>query len=366
MKKILSAFLTIAFLLSFSSTAFAYNDSGETKDSKKSETIILKHEGHGTYKKTQDKNENTITATATEDADIYHIKDAQYVTAVGNDKYLLVDRLDIVIDDFSKNTPSLQKYKVPAEICEEMKKNIAIQKELGNKDLEIAVFAPSLAKTTESNELTQNSGMITGFGLSNTYGMLTENGLQKLYEEVLPTQYYTYNGYSMKDYMVKYWHNHTPVIEKNGNTALSNAATFINFGVTIAGTFINLPAFVVYGIGTSALDVYEIFNGPVVYGTSGDYMYTMVTYDYITKWTYVWSSNIWQLGCMSEKYWLDQQATTQFFASNGDIEQTTVTLNAPYNTENYNYPAPTAVQYMGYVWVDEPLRLRIYDTTVVF
>ncbi len=365
-KRLFTAFLAFVIVLGFTTTVSA-SDSTQQKGVENAETITLSPNGHGEYAKTDEKSSNTITATATEDAEIYHIENEKYVVLTANDTYLLVDKVDIPIDTFSKEASVFKDYNVPEELIADIEKTIAEQNNLGNKDLEVAVFAPSLVKTETNAVLNPTSNLANTVQLMNDIAAFGDNEITPLWSEVLQPTYYTYNGYSLMDYMVKYWNSSTGMVERTGVSVKTIADTFIDFSVTAAGVVSKCVAFPAYGILTSALDVYQAIKGPVAYGSNSDRMYTNVIYDKILKSTQVYDYGGWNVGCISEKVWINRHDTYQFYSSTGESYLNQFSINQVYYTDKYLNPAATAVMYYSYIrWRDTPVQIQIYSTTCVF
>lgn len=225
---------------------------------------------------------------------------------------------------------------------DEIRDVIETQKELGNSDFKIEIFAPSIAKTSD---------------------------MQIMADEPLGYTYYTYNynnkTYYMRDYSVKYSNVRSDDYEVEGSTALSTAKAFISFVISIASNFsTTLNAF---SLGKSAYEVYSAEYGNVGSGSSNDIIRTSLVYSWIHKQTVARDlyGEYAGLGCSSYKAWLDHHETYQYYGAIGQGYLLKPYIGQELYSEHFQNPSPTAIVY-GYTgYIDYFLRTTIHGRSLV-
>lgn len=120
----------------------------------------------------------------------------------------------------------------------------------------------------------------------------------------------------------------------------------MNLAITVAGTVYSLPVFAAYGIGSSALSVYQDIYGTISSGTSADYLNTYTSYDKLIKYTYVGTSqNAKSYGCTSYKAWINTTYMDQYYAQKGQRNATSTYQNKTYFSSSFESSIKKAIQY---------------------
>lgn len=263
--------------------------------------------------------ETVVYGTSQDNGDTYILPNGKYLTKAYEDTYLLSDKINVNIDDFMSNTEVFNRYNVSNNLRDEMQSIILAQKALGNKELVIEAYAPSI------------------------------DVRQPLGDEPLGTRYYTYylNGttYNLKDYSVKYSNLSTGMKQVKDTEALPAAKEFVYFLLykTGEGLLEQLGAF------SKLLSAYEVYKqacGTVTTAQRGDLLYTNLIWDKITKETYC-EDPIGEYpnpGCVSYKVWLNRHDTYQYYASTGQSYLIKPVLNKTVYSDHFANPAAEAIQ----------------------
>lgn len=159
----------------------------------------------------------------------------------------------------------------------------------------------------------------------------------------------------MKDYKTKYWNCSTGMLENRTTNAKDIANAFFNLTISCVGTFSTVVS--VFGIGVSALGVYQAFHGPVVYGQQGDYVSTNTIYDKIEKLTSVYIAGNWQPGSYTYKVWLNRADVYQFYGWTGASDLQQKSISTVHYSQYYNDVA-WAILNAPTVQYDYPVRLQ--------
>ncbi len=184
---------------------------------------------------------------------------------------------------------------------------------------------------------------------------------------------YTYNGksYKMKDVSVKYTNMHIDK-KKEGTSTLNVAKNFASLIFASAdGISRTIAVFGKYaGIAMSAYDLYKSIRGEVRYGSSGDYINTLIVYSKIIKETYtedIVMHDYPNAGCVSHKVWLDRNDTYHFYQSKGGTSELTKTsLREEIFSPHFKNPAPTAINNgISSMHYDLPLKTTFYGATCI-
>lgn len=350
MKKVISCFLTLTMMVAMIMPVSAENIIEPFNDITFAEYI-----GHGEFKILEGLsigwvNENIdtlsdgdkVSVIATEDKEIYKINDNKYLTLAHDNKYLLSDKIDVCINDYESNNSVFERYKISQNMRDEIKEVITKQKELGNSDFKIEVFAPSIAQ---------------------------KGDVQIMADEPLGYSYYTYNynnqTFYMRDYSVKFSNVRTDDYEQSGTATLNKAKSFVNFIIAITSNWSSTIS--AFSLGQSAYDVYSAMYGTVGSGSSSDMMRTALVYSWIHKETIVRDlyGEYAGSGCSSYKAWLDHHETYQYYGAVGQGYLTKPNLGKALYSEHFQNPAPTAINY-GYTgYTDYFLSTKIHGRNVV-
>lgn len=284
-----------------------------------------------------------VYANTIEQGYCYIMADGKYLINAYNDIYQLSDRIEVDVENFSSNSEELNRYNVSEDLRFEIQSIINEQKSIGNDELEIEIFAPSI------NQTSSLAGEDT-------------------------TQYYTYTldgvTYDMKDYSVKFSNLHTGFISKTDQEALSTAKAFVNFVVSCAGTQSKIvSAFsTVAGISQSAYDVYKSIHGEVRGAQYGDMIETNLIWDKLIKETYCADpiyGDFPNAGCITYKVWLNRHDTYQFYQDTGEGFLVQPSLNKIMYSPLFNNPCPEAIANGIHTsYVDKWLYTTVFDTKV--
>lgn len=328
--KFISMLIIITLCVSTYSVTYATSSS---KILDEQSNLVLQMDEYGQYKIATQKGYETVSAKATEDEEIFHLYDNKYVTWAYDDIYQLVDKIDVDINDFKLNNSIFSQYGISQTLIDNMEKAIVEQKEIGNDNFAISIYAPSMINAKQGNVTTEYS-------------------------------YYYYNGKHFRDISVKYWHMRTDMIENKGSNAKDIANAFINFIISAIG--VGSTSVSAFGAGLSALDVYQAAYGTVSYGSHADYTNTLVVYDKIEKQTDMEFAGSWHdPGCISYKVWLDRNDTYQFYSSSGNSHLSKTPINFTYYSESFQSAAARVLYNFPTTYYDDAIRFRIYSTTVV-
>lgn len=346
MKKIISILLSLVAIFTLTIPTLAVQT-----DYQQNATIAFSNNGHGQFAITSEtppntnsiigKSEETIVATKTKNDEIYHYKENQYLVQASESTYLLTNKIDINVDNFTVNEATLNFYSVSANMREDMVAVIEAQKAIGNDELEISIYAPS-------------------FDYSNA--VLLAN-------EPVGTSYYTYNhnGYTyyMKNHTIEYRNLSTGMKAKNGTSALSTAKAWGNFIVSAVGTVSDAVAG--FGIFSSAYELFKAYRGEALVGSSDDQLYTNLIYDRLMKETSVRDiDGEYIIGNCSYKAWLNRHDCYQFYSDNGESYFDELSLNSVHFSENFENPNLSAVQhYGGSFYIDGFLYTELLGHTVL-
>ena len=338
LKKAISVALCVVMLAMIASTAVADDTSDSVGNP---ETLYFSHVGHGQYETTRQRSAGAISATVTEGEGLYHIEGERYLSRVDDNRFLLVDRINMPIESAFQRNSIYRNYQMPEYVVNRIERTIAQQKALGNDDLEISIFMPGVVVEPQDSEQIAP--------LSTT------------------TSYYWLNGHRLRDTTILMGNMAAGPITNTGSNVFSTAGALIDLSVGVAGMFVSVPLFTAYGIGMSALAVYRAVRGPVVRGSSTDQIQMNLVYQRWDRLTSVEVNGVWHLGCISERVVLQRVYTWQFFADNGQTYRAVSHLSQLFVTENFGNPGPTAIRWWASGgWADAPITTRVLNTTVVF
>lgn len=168
----------------------------------------------------------------------------------------------------------------------------------------------------------------------------------------------------MKDANIKYVNLTSSMVEFEGTNAKAQAEGFVNVVVSAVGTVSKTIS--VFGVGKSLYDLYKAAVGPVDYGRGGDRTNSLLVYDRIVKRTSVYQTGVDEYieGCVSQKVWLNRLDTYQFYGATGVAKLLQPSINKEHFSENFNNPS-MAILMAGPIYFDEPIRAKLYNTTVV-
>lgn len=339
-KKIISVTLSFVITLlpiinSYASNIDYYNQHDDT--------IILTYGDHGTLRKVDKSNiskniqplsseekESFFIAKSTGDNEVYYISEDQYALFVDNDTFVLSTKVDLINEDQSVNIDKIDAYKIPKDMKEEIVKAAQQQKTIGNNDFEISVFVPY--NKSQSNEIV-------------TYGSpITEE-----------TNYYSYNGYRLRDWIVRYTHMSFGG-EKVGSKVIDIAKSFTGLIITVGSNIEKVSLFFdAAGAATTLFDVVSSLHGTIKHGSTSDRVYSYTIYNKIEKQTQVDNNGVWSVGVNSRKVWLDKTETRNYYASTGKTFDKTNIINKSIYSENFNNPAPQAINWYQNMGISDSL-----------
>jgi len=360
MKKIICLISIISLLIVGTVPINAYNEM-LCENLITTEYFVAEYNGHGEYtvhkingsiNNNSDKKtmlpENMISIIPTEDDEMYYVSDNKYLVNVYDDKYILAEKVTINSKLYDDNIVIFDNYNIPEDVKNNIESVMISQMEMGNNDLGIELYVPAAVSSD----------------------------VQIMANEPLGTTYYNYEYdniiYHMMDYSVKYYNLSTGMIERTGTSALATAKTFTDFVLSIPGVVVDeIVEHVIsaFGLFESAYDLYVAICGPVVYGSSGDRLYTSLIYDRIVKYTYVQDpvfGDYPEPSCVAHKVWLNRHDTYQYYSSTGESHLAKESINMEFYTPNFRNPAPAAIENgFGSCQVDFPFQVTIHGTRVI-
>lgn len=220
MKRAISTILASSMIFGMSSTVLSDNLKAK-EDSQEMVSLvtegIFEYNGHGEFTKSESasfsRNQNisnsvdnlnnggVITASPTNDTDLYKIDEEKYLSRAYDNTFLLVDKIDVNIDNFSENEDVFTSYHISEYAQQEMQEVIAAQKELGNEEFSIEIYAPGEQ----------------------------DDGIMPMGNAPLGTRYYNYysfvygRSFDMMDYSIKYRTCYTDDVVVKGTSCLELA-----------------------------------------------------------------------------------------------------------------------------------------------
>lgn len=251
-----------------------------------------------------------------------------------------VGRLDVSVEDESSFNELIANEDVPAEIKNAIRAEYERAKEIGNEDLEITYFSPSLL---EPASVTGGDETIT----------------------------VVYNGLNMRSDRV-YYSNISTGWEyvQTGNKVVELVSTLYSVALIGAG-LISAPVipFVVAGLSLLQLFAQE-YTDAVVSGRYDDFVQVRITFDRVDQWTHVQSGDVWYLGLMSECVTVKQIGTyIQLYdsASRTALPNDTVRdVNIYAPTESFESPWATAYQWYHTMTYYESITWKVGSKTFDF
>lgn len=335
--------MALSFILNISLPALASNADSSTGETRRA----FVDNGHGEYAMlttlSRPKGFSEIVYAednGNEDEDVYELSNGKYLLKAYDSIYLLSDKIEVDIENFESNADVFNRYNISDSFRDDIQSVISAQKALGNEDLVVEIYAPSI------------------------------NEMQPLADEPLGTTYYTYTvdgvTYDMKDFSVKYSNLSSGMYEKKDKDALPAAKGFFNFVVTCAGAVSKKVT--AFGVGLSAYDFYKSVVGEVVTGQSGDRIYTNLIWDEVVKETYCADpvyGDYPNAGCISYKVWLNRHDTYQFYSETGKGELIQPFLNEVMYSPNFEDPCPEAIlSGISTTYVDPWIYTKVFDTRI--
>lgn len=313
MKRFICLLLVLILTTSTITPALAYEDANSSSASKlrgsqtlaTSTTSSFLSNGHGEYQLVipaennpsmySTSTENSISATSTEDTDIYHVAGDQYLTHSHDNLYLLTTKIEIDPNNCDY-LELIEKYQVPQKTIEEIKAVSVAQAAFGNDIFSVEIYVPFFRNTSNSNE-----------------------SIAPLADEKLGYSYvnHTYGNkqYRIRNYMTKF-SNVSPEMESIlGSSASSTAKTFINLLISFAGVF--SKSISVFGAGLSAYDYLNSLGDSVITGDSQDKIEFAIVYDRILKNTDVYEMGMWSPAMTTHKVWLNRFDMRVFSGATG-------------------------------------------------
>ncbi len=278
-----------------------------------------------------DASQKIVIAYPTEDSDIYKVDDKTYLIKIDGNSYMPASRIDIDTSSLSIAKSNAINNQIPTRIIEEITHVIEEQNNLDNNKFKVSVYAPKAF-------------------------------------DYARYEYYYYNGYQLRDWVVKY--TNLEIGKRWDNYDAHNTAhSLFNASITVAGLLVERVALFAnaYGYLATALEVYKSFRGDVRYPSYGDVFHLSVVYDAITKSTEVYSpTRGWSFGANTKKVWLNYSHHSQYYRANGSWLDLNKSLNREIFSPNFRDPRQLAInwyQNMGYS--DGMIEMNLYGTNFV-
>lgn len=349
--KIISTIMVLAMFISASPEAFAATIFSTPAENE----IFVQFDGHGQYTEVDSAVRTNIAqvsdtqevgcvvvATKTDDDDLYLLSSNDYLLRVGTsndvDRTLLhVERNDVDVDNFSSN--SLDEFGFPAEVVERITSVVDEQIAMGNDSFGLSVFAPtSITPQTDDG--------CVPYGWTDSW-----------------ETHYSYNGEQFTDYYVKYWNFDNHFTDDSSN-AWETANALTNFILTCAGLKSQLV--VAYQFGYSALQTLATALGidASMAGNRYGTIQVLVTYDAVTRVTYLHNENGRDPFVSTCKAWLNTNSTQQTHDDYpGGLYQTKTYLNEEMYSPHYGKAAEWLYEdlYNASGVVEGPIYNRIHD-----
>lgn len=333
----LALFMAIVISIGTTSTVLAKDVDHDTNKSE----LYLKYVDHGVYTpvdntlgiKTADDIE-IVKVTATEDKELYHINGDKYVSFVDPETYLLLNKVDLDPENVDYSKEVFEQYKISDKLEESINKMIEKQKSVGNDKFEISIYVPAVNASVDSRTVSTT------------------------------TSYYSKGDRNFRDTIVKYTNSSTGMIEKKGTDVKTVANSFVSF--ILSATGVTSKTVSAFGVGQSALDVFETIYGPVAYGSNDDQLYTLVLYDKLEKQTDMQFGSTWyDVGLISYRVALTRNDTYQLYAATGNSFLKKYDLNTTYYSEHFQDAADTVIKNFPTAVFDGAIRIKIHSTNVV-
>ena len=323
MKKLVSMLLVIALSLSLSVGTFAntplVDNAVENKD-----VIYLQDVGNGQLNESLYPEKGSIVATATDDAEIFHISEERYAAQVHKGIYLLVDKIPVstITGDYASRKLVYNVRNVPSVVCDSIETTIAAQAELGNKSFEVVLFAPTLIQ--KENIAVKST-------------LKDPNSVRLNAVESYSSNYSAY-GYNWTDYFTKYT-NLSISEEVSGTTVKPKMSDAVSISATIVGLANSFFSYL--STGLSLYTYFTALFGTVSTASSGDRAYVNLIFDKLEKTTVGRSSPWLNETFMTHKVWLNRADHYQYYSSKGNSRSGSVYLNSTLYTANYNSAVET-------------------------
>lgn len=335
-KRVLSLILTLMTVICcVPAHALAY----EAADDNEKTTVVFQSCGNGLYQINSPDSANMrtsgtlIQATSTENEDVFYVSSNNYLVLSHDDNYVLTEKVEVDVNSFSpQNYPN-----IPAEVLNGLQKDIERQITIGNRDFTAAIYSP-VAEVTYMPNLSQSS--------RDSWG-----------------DEYPCGPYTLKDYFVELGNANTGMVSKRGTAVSSWAASLFN--LIISGGGLASTEVSIFGVGISALDVFESVFGRVEHTNTNDYISEDTVYNKLGKSTYVLLNDMWLFSLGTQKITITQVNVYQFYAYSGETSYENVPKNSVHKTENYDNPN-MAIQMMGVGYMDPNYKHKVFDQTYVF
>lgn len=356
MKKFFSKFIiTVLCILCFSYSALALDtDNDITKDfTAISETYFIVKGNDGIWRPSITQNETVIQEKSNNDAlkvtfakdyeNIYQTSDNMYFFKVDNNSYVPVEKLTATLSD-SNGIESLQQYKIPNEIYQDILKMKAIAEENGYADTaEVTLFVTKLS-----------------------------NGAKSDYLNIMPnevTYWQNKKFISRQIYFTNMWTSWKEIAKGSGTTeaTLKSIKELSMFATnyTPIGTAMDL-----INTGKNILENWKsTFGYTPIYGNTQNKVMVDVCYNICLKYTYYYEPMKKEeyLGCSSQKARILQIDTDTYLVTSqgGKRTEDTVYPNKVYYTPNFLNPEPKAFEFHISGWV-ERVKGKVYNAPIIF
>lgn len=258
MRKFISIFLALVMCASLVVPAFA-----ASADTTIDNPVCFEYSENGMFKPINDasrmrSSKNIISTTPTENPDVFHVEENNYLVRSYDDNYVMSLRYPIDAEHF--DTQNYQD--VPPEVLERVAAEIREQQLIGNNEFTVDIYGPAESTTRD------------GWG-----------GV------------YPYGPYFLKDWFVDLKYAHTDMVEKKGSKAIDYADMLKEIIIeTIKDDMIeeiNLP---IFEKGITALDHILKVAGieKLSQLSSNDYIKTDTVFHKMGKSVYVLDGSTWK------------------------------------------------------------------------
>lgn len=338
-RRYVSLALAIVLIFSLSTTTFAVDNNLNATIESQNE-VYLVNNGHGQYSISANAKGDTILAKITEIDGLYQFEDKSLVYETMDGIYLAVDKIDINLDNATNELLAAKsQYTLPKEVSEGLERRIEILEEYSKNETE----------STSNNVLS----LIAPKSVSS---------------KSTSTNYYTYNGYNMKDYIIYVPSASTGYFDVAEHSSTQNAANAITSLIIIGGGLSN-TTLSLFAAGISAFQVFLNWaNVNSITGHTNDFLQCKITYANWDKWTYGKIGNDWHLGCVSQRTYVKEVKTLQHYVNNSSNPEYLKVSYPKYTRKSNNFTnsAAKAIYCLYNPWTDEAIRAKYYNKTIYF
>lgn len=350
MKKYIATFLSlilIANLMAIPAGAISSPDEGQqTKVESTSKQVIMETNADGTYTLVDSspqeqqmsmqstiRDEKLISAVKEMDTDILRLTNGQYLIQAYENTYVPAEKIVLDTKNFDENAEIYDRYDIPQEDVQFIKEAIASQMELGNSKFEYNIYVTEPFSVPEGNNTLSSS--------------TTSSNVKETVQEV-------------RNYISPYRDIVT------GTTAKSVAQSVANLVVSVSG--LASPGISIFGVGMTALTEYQNqFNKTITVGYASDYQQVCFKYDWLKKTSsVVTASHGNQVGCISQKLWIDYMEYRQYFLQVGKLHTKSKTINKVYMTPSWENSQSIALYNWTSPVIDKNITTKFGSKTFTF